>query len=97
MIRHIVFFSAKNQEYIDKIGAGLRILHDNPHVQTLEVERNFATDPIEQDPVDWVVYGELRDANALAAFKQHPTYQRAIEIVRPLRELRLAADFQTML
>ena len=95
MIRHIVFFSAKNPEDIDKIGAGLRILQDNPHVQIFEVERNFATDPIEQDPVDWVVYGEFRDIDALAAFKQHPTYQRAIEIVRPLRELRLAADFKT--
>ena len=52
MIRHIVFFSAKNQEDIDKIGAGLRILQDNRHAQILEVERNFATDPIEQDPVD---------------------------------------------
>ena len=95
MIRHIVFFSAKNPEDIDKIGAGLRILQDNPHVQILEVERNFATDPIEQDPVDWVVYGEFKDTDELAAFKQHPTYQRAIEIVRPLRELRLAADFKT--
>ena len=47
--------------------------------------------------MDWVVYGEFKDTDALAAFKQHPTYQRAIEIVRPLRELRLAADFQTML
>lgn len=95
MIRHIVFFSAKNPNYIDKIGAGLRVLQDNPHVQILEVECNFATDPIEQDPVDWVVYGEFKDTDALAAFKQHPTYQRAIEIVRPLRELRLAADFKT--
>ena len=52
MIRHIVFFSAKHRQDIDKICAGLRILQHNPHVQTLEVERNFATDPIEQDPVD---------------------------------------------
>lgn len=95
MIRHIVFFSAKTQKDIDKIGDGLRILKDNPHVQTFEVQRNLATDTIEQEPVDWVVYGEFKDADALDAFKQHPTYQRAIEIVRPLRNLRLAADFQT--
>jgi hypothetical protein len=47
MIMHIVFFSAKTQKDIDIIGDGLRILKDNPHVQTFEVQRNLATDTIE--------------------------------------------------
>ncbi|RWB25255.1 MAG: hypothetical protein EOQ42_35210, partial [Mesorhizobium sp.] len=30
----------------------------------------------------------------LAAYKAHPLYQEAIKRVRPLRELRLAADYE---
>jgi len=42
-----------------------------------------------------VVYGEFTDAAALAAYKAHPLYQESIRRVRPLRELRMAADFQS--
>jgi quinol monooxygenase YgiN len=42
-----------------------------------------------------VVYGEFEDAAALAAYKAHPAYQASIDIVRPIREMRIAADFDS--
>jgi quinol monooxygenase YgiN len=45
--------------------------------------------------IDLVVYGEFDDEAALAAYKTHPDYQRSIERVRPIRELRIAADFDS--
>jgi len=94
MIRHIVFFSAKNKDDIGDILAGLRILRDIPHSITLEIEPNLQSDVL-SDAVDVVVYGEFTDAAALAAYKAHPLYQESIQRVRPLRELRMAADFQS--
>jgi hypothetical protein len=41
-----------------------------------------------------VVYAEFADASELAAYKAHPTYAEATRRVRPLRELRLSADFE---
>ena len=93
MIRHIVFFSAKDKDDIGDILAGLRILRDIPHATTLEVEPNLQSDDL-SETVDVVVYGEFTDEAALAAYKAHPLYQKSIERVRPLREMRLAADFK---
>jgi hypothetical protein len=39
-----------------------------------------------------VVYAEFADDAALAAYKAHPTYAEATRRVRPLREMRFAAD-----
>ena len=44
--------------------------------------------------VDVVVYAEFADEAALAAYKAHPIYAEATRRVRPLRELRYAADFK---
>jgi len=55
------------------------------------VTRNRKVDQIGND-VDVVVYAEFADAEALAAYKAHPTYAEVTRRVRPLRELRLAAD-----
>ena len=43
--------------------------------------------------VDLVVYGEFADESELARYKAHPTYAASIAIARPLRELRVVADF----
>jgi len=94
MIRHIVFFSAKNKDDIGDVLSGLRILRDIPHAITLEIEPNLQSDAL-SDAVDVVVYGEFTDEAALAAYKAHPLYQESIRRVRPLRELRIAADFQS--
>ena len=39
------------------------------------------------------MYGEFENDAELAAYKAHGLYQEAIRRVRPLRELRLAADY----
>lgn len=92
MIRHIVFFSARNRSDLEAIRAGLSVLTEIPHARRLEIGENVKTDQLGSD-VDLVVYGEFDDAAALAAYKAHPLYQRSIEIVRPLREIRMAADY----
>ena len=92
MIRHIVFFTARDAGDIDAIVDGLELLGTIPHSQHFEVRRNGKLDQIGND-VDVVVYAEFADETALAAYKAHPIYAEATRLVRPLREMRLAADF----
>jgi Stress responsive A/B Barrel Domain. len=94
MIRHIVFFSAQDAEDVERICAGLSVLTAIPHADRLEVAVNDKGDALSRD-VDVVVYGEFADAAALEAYKAHPLYQRSIDLVRPLRRMRMAADFDT--
>ncbi|MDB5524875.1 MAG: hypothetical protein JWM58_2638 [Rhizobium sp.] len=93
VIRHIVFFSARDPEDIETVRAGLSLLTEIPHALHLEIGSNLKTDQLGSD-VDLIVYGEFEDAAALAAYKAHPLYQRSIDIVRPLREIRMAADYE---
>lgn len=90
--RHVVFFSAKKTADLRRIVDGLSRLGDIPHVDMFEVRENTRKDAL-SDEVDVVVYGEFASDEALAAYKAHPLYLEAIEIVRPLRDLRIAADF----
>lgn len=92
LIRHIVFFTAKAGENVDAICEGLELLGTIPHSQHFEVSRNSKVDQISNE-VDVVVYAEFADAAGLAAYKAHPIYAEATLRVRPLRELRLSADF----
>lgn len=94
MIRHIVFFSAAPDRSVEDIRAGLLMLADIPHADHFEVGRNLQTDQISHDAPDLVVYAEFADEAALAAFKAHPTYAACTAHVRPMREMRIAADFQ---
>lgn len=91
MIRHIVFFTAKDRKDLPEIIDGLKLLGTIPHSQHFEVTENTRVDQIGND-IDVVVYAEFADAAALAAYKAHPTYAEATRRVRPLREMRLAAD-----
>ena len=96
MIRHIVFFSARDPADLDRIEAGLSTLADIPHARHFELGRNLQADTInhaEKAAVDVIVYAEFEDEAALAAYKAHPLYDEAIRLVRPLRETRIAADF----
>lgn len=93
MIRHIVFFTAAEPGNVDAIVEGLNLLATIPHSSHFEVTRNSKVDQISNE-VDVVVYGEFADAAALAAYKAHPTYAEATRRVRPLREIRLSADFE---
>lgn len=94
MIRHIVFFTVANPEHLDAVRAGLSILTENPHALKLEIGTNLKTDQLGGE-VDFIVYGEFADEGALAAYKAHPLYQQSIDLVRPLREMRIAADYDT--
>ena len=92
MIRHIVFFRAKDPADREAIFQGLSLLTGIPDKLRLEVSRNMLVDAISPDGPDFVVYGEFADAAQLAAYKAHPLYLRSISIVRPLRDMRIAAD-----
>lgn len=91
MLRHIVFFSAKDETDIDRIIEGLSQLSAIPHVTHFEVTKNIKRDALSSD-VDVVVYTEFKDEDALSAYKAHRIYEAAIKVVRPLREMRVAAD-----
>ncbi|MCK1727324.1 Dabb family protein [Bradyrhizobium sp. 142] len=92
MIRHIVLFTAKDRAHIDQIIEGLSVLTTIPHARRLEIARNGKTDQLGND-IDVVVYGEFDSETELAAYKAHDLYQESIRRVRPLRELRFAADY----
>jgi len=94
MIRHIVFFSAKNPKDREAIFDGLSMLANIPHLVHFEIGRNEGLDKISTDGPDFVVYAEFNDTEALAAYKAHPIYEQSISIVRPLRDMRIAADFE---
>ncbi|MFT4001611.1 MAG: Dabb family protein [Rhizobium sp.] len=93
MIRHIVFFTVPDRANLEEVRSGLSILTAIPHARLLEIGMNVKTDQLGTD-VDLIVYGEFDDEEALAAYKAHPNYQRSIERVRPLREMRIAADYE---
>ncbi|WP_417773324.1 Dabb family protein [Stappia sp.] len=93
MIRHIVFFTARRPEDREAVFQGLSLLNGIPHCAFFEIGRNFDTDPISPRGPDFIVYGEFRDEEQLAAYKAHPLYRQSIDVVRPLRDMRIAADF----
>lgn len=94
MIRHVVLFTAKRPEDVTVIEQGLAVLGENPHVRHLEIARNLKADSTSFD-IDLVVYGEFENEAALAAFKAHPIWQEATRRVRPLRDTRMVADWNT--
>ena len=93
LIRHIVFFTAKDRADLGQIVEGLELLGQIPHSEHFEVVRNSKVDQFGND-VDVIVYAEFADEAALAAYKAHPIYAEATRRVRPLRDMRYAADFQ---
>jgi len=93
MIRHIVFFTARDEAGIDQIVEGLSVLTSIPYARRLEIARNRKRDQLGND-IDVVVYGEFDSETDLAAYKTHNLYREAIRCVRPLRELRFAADYE---
>lgn len=93
MIRHIVFFSVKDPAQLDEVEEGLKLLEQSPYPSLLEVKRNLRRDLFGNE-VDLVVYGEFPDQATLDRYKEDPLYQRSIDRVRPLRELRIAADIE---
>ncbi|MFC4352818.1 Dabb family protein [Fodinicurvata halophila] len=93
MIRHMVFFTVKDPADLTAAESGLKRLEEVPETELLHVRRNLRRDQLGNE-VDLVVYGEFTDEDKLAAFKAHPLYEEAIALVRPLRDLRIAADVE---
>lgn len=93
MIRHIVFFTAA-PDRLDEVRAGLSILAGIPHARRLEIGTNVKSDRLGNE-VDLVVYAEFDDEAALEAYRAHPLYQQSIDRVRPIRDLRISADYET--
>ena len=93
MIRHIVFFSAADPKDVEAIRTGLMMLSKIPDAQHFEVGQNLRSDTITGPQIDVVVYAEFADEAALAAYKANPIYADCIAHVRPMREMRIAADF----
>ncbi len=93
MIRHIVLFRARDPKDARAVRDGLRYLHAIPSATLLEVEFNARKDAW-SDEIDVVVYGEFEDEAALDAFKAHPVYEETIRLVKPMRDLRFAVDYQ---
>ncbi|WP_458792225.1 Dabb family protein [Yoonia sp. MH D7] len=91
-IRHIVFFSAKDKADIPAILTGLRELAKIPHSDVFEVRENIRGDEWSRE-VDVIVYGEFANEAALAAYKADPLYEHTTSVVKPLRDMRIAADF----
>lgn len=91
LIRHVVFFSARDRSDVDAIRSGLARLGDIPHSSAFEVSTNLKVDPF-CDRIDVVVYAEFASEMDLAAYKAHPIYAEVTSRVRPLRDLRLSAD-----
>ena len=91
-IRHVVFFSAKDKADIPKIVEGLQMLSGIPHSSAFEVRQNSQRDALSSE-VDVIVYAEFDNEQALAAYKADPLYEASIKAVRPLRDMRIAADF----
>src|SRR3954471_5563377 len=94
MIRHIVFFTARDKADIDRMRQGLLTLKGIPAVRHLEVALNGRHDTLSPDGVDLIVYAEFDGPAELAAYKAHPLYQASIALVRPLRDQRVAADYE---
>lgn len=92
MIRHIAFFSAIDPNDLDAIEAGLWILKDNPHAVKFAVHRNLNLDEIPGPHPDFIVMADIENKTELAAYKAHPLYAESIRRVRPLRDIRVAAD-----
>jgi len=91
MIRHIVMFSAKSPDKIDAVYNGLKMLEGIEGNWLLTVTKNKKVDQIENE-IDVVVYGEFPDQEALDTYKSHQIYQDCIDVVRPLRDKRIAVD-----
>lgn len=93
MIRHIVFFTC-TKENREAVLSGLSLLTQIDCADKLEIAPSAKIDLYGND-VDIVVYGEFADEDAFHAYKAHPLYDQATSIVRPLRDIRIAADYDT--
>ncbi|MET3611790.1 hypothetical protein ABID16_000095 [Rhizobium aquaticum] len=94
MIRHIVFFTVSEANLANARSRLLR-LGEIPDAKLFEVGINLKRDLYAND-VDLVVYAEFETVADLDAYKAHPLYGEITAAVRPLRDTRVAADFDSV-
>ena len=70
---------------------GVSLRGEIEHATAFDVRRNTQSDALSSE-VDVVVYAEFASEQDMDAYKAHPLYQESIRRVRPLRDLRIAAD-----
>ena len=92
MIRHIVLFNVKEGEDKDQVTAiAAKVLEplcgQIPGLLHAEVERCF-------NGVDFALYTELEDKEALAVYADHPLHIEAKSHFFHLLESRFAADYE---
>ena len=92
MIRHIVLFNVKEGEDKDQVAAtASRVLEplvgQIPGLLHVEVERCF-------NGVDFALYSELEDREALALYADHPLHTEAKSHFFHLLASRTAADYE---
>ena len=90
-----MLFTAREKQHRQTILDGLSLLTNIPDCLHLEVGTNTRHDPASEFSPDFIVYAEFKSDEQLAAFKRHELYQASIDIVRPLRNKRIAADFDS--
>ncbi len=88
-------FNCKNSQDKDTIFNGLKTLETISGDWSIEVSHNMKSDQLGND-IDFVVYGEFENEAALARYKADPIYEAAIKTVRPLRDMRIAADVRAV-
>ena len=92
MIRHIVLFNVKEGEDKDQVALiASRVLEplvgQIPGLLHVEVERCF-------NGVDFALYSELEDKDALAIYADHPLHTEAKGHFFHLLSSRVAADYE---
>ena len=92
MIRHIVLFNVKEGEDKDQVAATASkvlepLVGKIPGLLHAEVERCF-------NGVDFALYSELEDKDALAVYADHPLHTEAKSHFFHLLESRVAADYE---
>lgn len=92
MIRHLVLFSARDADDLGTIRTTLRTLADIPSVRAFELGENRRHDE-HSGEIDLVLHAVFDDEAGLAAYKADPIYRHSVETVRPLREIRVAVDY----
>ena len=96
MIRHLVFFRARDPMDLPRMRQTLMTLAGIDGVRGFEVGVNEQRDEGSDDDIDLVVHAVFDDAEALVAYKASPIYQRSVALVRPLREVRIAVDYEVV-
>lgn len=89
-----MFFGVTDPAKIDHVLAILRGYADIPGVERLHAERNLKCDAWSND-VDIVLDITFPSRAALEAYRAHPIYRAGTAAIRPLRTIRIAADYES--